>query len=83
MMPRKKKKSYGLRLRTRGGASVRKRWTRIMTTMKSPHKCPSCASRSVKRVSAGIWSCTKCGYRFAGGAYQPMTKLGQTSMRIR
>lgn len=82
MMPRKKK-SYGLRLRTRGGATVRKRWTRIISTMKGPHKCPSCTSRSVKRVSAGIWSCTKCGYRFAGGAYQPVTKLGQTSTRIR
>ena len=82
MMPRKKK-SYGLRLRTRGGAAVRKRWTRVMSTMKRPHKCPSCASRSVKRVSVGIWSCTKCGYLFAGGAYQPVTKLGQTSMRTR
>ncbi|KON29301.1 hypothetical protein AC482_06890 [miscellaneous Crenarchaeota group-15 archaeon DG-45] len=81
-MPRRKK-SFGLRLRTRGGASVRKRWTRIMTTMKGPHKCPSCGGRTVKRAGAGIWSCTKCGYQFAGGAYQPMTKLGQTSMRGR
>lgn len=82
-MPKRKKKSYGLRLRTRGGASVRKLWTRITSDMKSPHKCPRCTSRKVRRVSVGIWSCTKCGYRFAGGAYQPSTKLGQTSMRIR
>lgn len=82
-MPRRKKKSYGLRLRTRGGASLRKRWTRITSGMRSPHKCPRCSSRTVRRVSVGIWSCTKCGYHFAGGAYQPATKLGQTSMRIR
>lgn len=79
----KRKKSYGLRLRTRGGASVRKRWTRIVSGMRSPHKCPSCGIRSVKRMSGGIWSCKKCGLRFSGGAYQPKTKLGQTSMRIR
>lgn len=83
MPKKKKKKTYGLRLRTRGGSSVRKRWTRITSTMRSPHKCPNCASRAVKRVSAGIWSCAKCGYSFTGGAYQPMTRLGQTSMRAR
>jgi len=79
----RKKKSYGLRLRTRGGATLRKRWTRIMNVRKTPHKCPSCTTRSVRRESVGIWSCNKCGYRFGGGAYQPTTKLGQTSMRTR
>lgn len=82
MMGRRKKKSYGLRLRTRGGATVRKQWTRITSVMKSPHRCPSCSSRSVRREGVGIWSCAKCGYRFAGGAYQPSTKIGQASMRI-
>lgn len=81
-MPRKKK-SYGLRLRTRGGASLRKRWTRITSTMRRPHKCPSCTSKAVKRISVGIWNCTKCGYQFAGGAYQPATRLGQTASRAR
>jgi len=78
-----KKKGYGLRLRTRGGASVRKRWTRVTSIVRSPHRCPSCSSRSVRRVSVGVWSCAKCGYRFTGGAYQPETRLGQTSMRLR
>jgi len=82
-MGRRKKKSYGLRLRTRGGASVRKQWTRITSVLKSPHKCPSCSSRTVRREAVGIWNCTKCGYRFTGGAYQPSTKTGQASMRIR
>jgi len=82
-MPRRRKLSYGLRLRTRGGASLRKRWTRVVSAMRSPHKCPSCGSRTVSRESTGIWSCSKCGYRFAGGAYLPSTKMGQTSARLR
>lgn len=79
----RRKKSYGLRLRTRGGASVRKQWTRIMSVMKSPHRCPRCSKRAVRREEVGIWLCTKCGHHFTGGAYQPSTKLGQTSMRMR
>jgi large subunit ribosomal protein L37Ae len=80
-MPKKKRKSYGLR--GRGGASLRKRYGRIMASLKTYHKCPSCASPSVKRVSVGIWNCRKCGFKYAGGAYQPSTKLGQASFRIR
>jgi large subunit ribosomal protein L37Ae len=78
-----KKKTYGLRLRTRGGMSVRKQWTRITSGMRASHKCPRCTSRNVKRESVGIWGCSKCGYRFSGGAYVPSTKTGQASMRIR
>ncbi|MCW3978259.1 MAG: 50S ribosomal protein L37ae [Candidatus Bathyarchaeota archaeon] len=78
-----KKKTFGLRLRTRGGMSVRKQWTRITLGMRASHRCPRCSSRSVKRDSVGVWDCVKCGYRFAGGAYQPSTKTGQASMRIR
>ncbi|UCH56604.1 MAG: 50S ribosomal protein L37ae [Candidatus Bathyarchaeota archaeon] len=81
-MPRRKK-SYGLRLRTRGGMSVRKQWTRINMSKRLSHKCPRCTSPSVKRDSVGIWDCAKCGYRFTGGAYIPTTRVGQASQRIR
>jgi large subunit ribosomal protein L37Ae len=80
-MAKKKRKDVGLG--TRGGATLRKRYSRIMQTVKATHRCPSCASPSVKRVSVGLWNCRKCGYRFAGGAYTPSTKLGQASQRIR
>jgi large subunit ribosomal protein L37Ae len=80
-MARKKRKRYGLR--TRGGSSLRRRHARIVGAMRAPHRCPSCASPSVSRESVGVWSCHKCGYKFAGGAYMPSTKLGQASRRIR
>ncbi len=65
----------------RYGASVRKRYVRIVTEMKRPHKCPRCLSESVRRVSVGVWECRKCGYTFAGGAYTPITKLGVVARR--
>lgn len=80
-MARKKRKNIGLR--GRGGATLRRRYERIMNSLNTNHKCPSCASPSVKRESVGLWGCRKCGYTFAGGAYVPSTKLGQTSRRIR
>ncbi len=80
-MPRRR--TFGLRLRTRGGTSVRKQWTRITRQMRGSHRCPRCSSMSVKRGSIGVWECTKCDYRFAGGAYQPSTKTGEASMRVR
>ena len=79
----KRKTTYGLRLRTRGGAAIQKRWTRIEKLMKAQHKCPNCASPSVKRESTGIWNCSKCGFKFAGGAYVPSTKTGQASARTK
>jgi large subunit ribosomal protein L37Ae len=80
-LARKKRKNIGRR--GRGGATLRRRYERIMNSLNRYHRCPSCASESVKRKSVGLWGCRKCGYTFAGGAYIPSTKLGQTSRRIR
>lgn len=32
-------------------------------------------------MSVGIWLCGRCGFKFAGGAYAPITKLGQVAER--
>jgi hypothetical protein len=32
-------------------------------------------------VSVGIWLCNRCGFKFAGGAYAPTTKLGEVAER--
>jgi len=65
----------------RYGATVRKRYVKVITEMKKPHKCPQCGFRKVKRESVGVWKCRKCGYTFTGGAYTPVTKLGIVSKR--
>jgi len=32
-------------------------------------------------MSVGIWLCKSCGFKFAGGAYSPTTKLGEIAER--
>lgn len=65
----------------RYGASVRKRYIKVLTEMKKPHMCPQCGFARVKRESVGVWKCRKCGFTFSGGAYTPMTKLGVVARR--
>lgn len=33
-------------------------------------ECPECGSDQVDREASGIWTCTKCGHKAAGGAYK-------------
>jgi large subunit ribosomal protein L37Ae len=81
-MGRKTKKVGMTRgLGTRYGATVRKRYTKIVTEAKRTHKCPQCGSEAVRRESVGVWKCRKCGLSFAGGAYTPVTKLGIVAKR--
>ncbi len=35
------------------------------------YKCSNCLRPSVRRLSAGIWECGKCGHKFSGKAYKP------------
>jgi len=66
----------------RYGATVRKRYSKVVKGMKKPHKCPQCGLQRVKRVSVGVWKCRKCGFTFTGGAYTPTTKLGVVAKRV-
>jgi large subunit ribosomal protein L37Ae len=65
----------------RYGATVRKRYIKIITEMKRRHKCPQCGLQRVKRVGVGVWKCGKCGFTFTGGAYTPTTKIGVVAKR--
>jgi len=65
----------------RYGATVRKRYVKVITELKKAHKCPQCGFVRVKRESVGVWKCKKCGFTFTGGAYTPVTKLGVVAKR--
>jgi len=65
----------------RYGATVRKRYIQVVSSLKKAHKCPKCGSPSVRRRSVGVWGCRKCGTIFTGGAYTPETKLGVIAKR--
>ena len=65
----------------RYGATVRKRYIKVVSDVKKAHKCPQCGTESVRRQSVGVWNCRKCGFTFTGGAYAPVTKLGVVAKR--
>ncbi len=72
-MGRTKKVGRAGRFGARYGYTIRNRITKIETAMKQKHKCPSCQTKAVRRISTGIWECRKCGHTFTGGAYMPIT----------
>jgi large subunit ribosomal protein L37Ae len=51
------------------GSTVRKRYARIMNSLKRTRRCPSCGSTRFRRQSAGIWRCLTCKYTVAGEAF--------------
>lgn len=69
---RKAKKSFK-GLGAKYGASVRKRYTRVVSLLKQKRQCPSCGGWKFKRAAVGIWKCYTCEYTVAGGAYDVQT----------
>jgi large subunit ribosomal protein L37Ae len=65
----------------RYGRFVRKRVNDIEKISRAFHRCPKCDMESVARKGTGIWECRKCGYKFAGGAYQPTTPTMKIAQR--
>jgi large subunit ribosomal protein L37Ae len=66
---------------SRYGTVARRRYAEVVSEMRIPHECPRCHVRAVRRLSVGVWNCRKCGVKFTGGAYLPITKLGDVSRR--
>ena len=76
LMGRTKKVGSSGKFGVRYGSTVRSRIRKIEESMRASHRCPNCRSRgTLKRLSVGIWTCRKCGYTFAGGAYVPVSSL--------
>ena len=69
--------SFGARY----GTVARKRYATIVSALRTPTECPQCHITAVERLSVGIWLCNRCGFKFAGGAYAPTTKLGEVAER--
>jgi len=60
------------RFGARYGRKIRKRVSEIEKKQRKKQTCPYCKKKkAVKRVSSGIWQCTKCNTKFAGKAYEP------------
>jgi len=78
---RTKKVGSARGLGARYGATVRKRYVKVISEVKKVYKCPRCSSETVRRQSVGVWKCRKCGFTFTGGAYTPFTKLGDVAKR--
>ncbi|MFX1343279.1 MAG: 50S ribosomal protein L37ae [Promethearchaeota archaeon] len=72
-MGRTKKAGRAGRFGARYGVTLRQRVAKIEANMKILHKCPSCQTKAVRRLSTGIWACRKCGHTYTGGAYVPAT----------
>ena len=70
-MARTKKAGAAGRYGPRYGSTIKKEINKVLKTSKIKHVCPECQKKTLKRVIAGIWECTKCKAKIAGKAYTP------------
>lgn len=81
-----KKSTYGStrKFGSRYGKTVRDKFGRLESEQSKDYKCPYCSREAVKRESAGIWVCDKCGSKFASKAYKvaklPKLKVSATEI---
>lgn len=64
----KKTKSAG-RFGAKFGRKVRAKFVSVESKQRKKQKCPFCEKKSVKRISKGIWQCSKCGKKFASDVF--------------
>jgi large subunit ribosomal protein L37Ae len=64
----KKTKSAG-RFGARYGKRTRANLVKVETKQRIKQKCPFCKKLGVKRLSKGIWQCSKCNKKFASNTY--------------
>lgn len=64
----KKTKSAG-RFGARYGRAIRVKLVNVEQKQRKKQKCPYCGKLGVKRISKGIWECSKCGKKFASDTY--------------
>ncbi|MBU1129490.1 MAG: 50S ribosomal protein L37ae [Nanoarchaeota archaeon] len=69
-MPSKSKKSKSAgRFGPRYGKRVRDKLVKVEIKQRKKQKCPFCGKLGVKRLSKGIWKCSRCDKKFASNTY--------------
>lgn len=69
-MPTKLKKSKSAgRFNARYGKRVRAKLVTVEEKQRKKQNCPFCKKLGVKRLSKGIWKCSKCNKKFASDTY--------------
>jgi large subunit ribosomal protein L37Ae len=76
-----RKSRSAARFGPRYGRKSRKLVADMEEKTRALYDCPQCGRMKVSRISTAIWSCSKCGYTFAGGTYVPETSLGRSVIR--
>ncbi len=77
-----KKVKHAGRFGSKFGKGIRDRIVEVEKKQRKRHECPNCGFERVKRISTGLFKCSKCGYTFAGGAYTPGTMGGKTVKKM-
>eukprot|EP00300_Choanocystis_sp_HF-7_P041375 c8086_g1_i1.p1 GENE.c8086_g1_i1~~c8086_g1_i1.p1 ORF type:complete len:101 (+),score=14.24 c8086_g1_i1:1-303(+) len=76
MAKRTKKAGIVGKYGTRYGASLRKQIKKIEITQHSRFTCGFCGKLAVKRAVVGVWECSGCSKKVAGGAWSLHTASG-------
>ena len=71
-MPSKSKKSKSAgRFGARYGKKIKAKLVKVEEKQRKKQKCPFCEKLGIKKLSKGIWQCTrkKCNKKFASNTY--------------
>ena len=71
-MPSKSKKSKSAgRFGARYGKKIKAKLVKVEEKQRKKQKCPFCEKLGIKKLSKGIWQCTrkKCDKKFASNTY--------------
>lgn len=71
-------KKYG----SRYGRKPRKEAEEIEKKRKKSYRCPKCTKKTLRWKNFGVWECDSCNLQLSGGAWTPLTEVGEDSIRV-
>ena len=69
MATKTKKARASGRFGARYGKTVRAKLSKVEAKQRKKQKCPFCEKVGIKRLSKGIWKCSRCDKKFASNVY--------------